>query len=178
MVGQVVILWKSHGFWQVFSLYLRGGELWDGFRPCAREGRHVGSPCVASGQRLHVSPKLLKSYSLRTLPSLAPSRSSLCGMETRIASFLLILHLSILQCFQQIMAARNPDASKPLISVPEIVKAHWSKYGRNYYARHDYEGVETESANKVWYPPALFWGGAMLAYSFFFVLSSGAPWPP
>lgn len=34
-------------------------------------------------------------------------------------------------------------------SVEEIVKEHWQKFGRNYYSRHDYEGVETESANKL-----------------------------
>ena len=28
------------------------------------------------------------------------------------------------------------------MSVAEIVKAHWKKYGRNYYSRHDYEGVD------------------------------------
>ena len=28
------------------------------------------------------------------------------------------------------------------MSVEEIVKAHWKKYGRNYYFRHDYEGVD------------------------------------
>lgn len=32
-------------------------------------------------------------------------------------------------------------------SVADIVKAHWQKYGRNYYTRHDYEGVDTEAAN-------------------------------
>ena len=28
------------------------------------------------------------------------------------------------------------------MSVEEIVKAHWKKYGRDYYSRHDYEGVD------------------------------------
>ncbi|PZO76035.1 MAG: alpha-D-glucose phosphate-specific phosphoglucomutase [Mesorhizobium amorphae] len=32
-------------------------------------------------------------------------------------------------------------------SVKEIVTEHWAKYGRNYYSRHDYEGVETDRAN-------------------------------
>jgi phosphoglucomutase len=49
----------------------------------------------------------------------------------------------------QILAAKNPDSSRPLVTVPDIVRAHWAKYGRNYYARHDYEGVETKSANDV-----------------------------
>jgi phosphoglucomutase len=34
-------------------------------------------------------------------------------------------------------------------SVEEIVKEHWSIYGRNYYSRHDYEGVESDRADKL-----------------------------
>ncbi|NER01480.1 MAG: alpha-D-glucose phosphate-specific phosphoglucomutase [Okeania sp. SIO3C4] len=32
-------------------------------------------------------------------------------------------------------------------SVENIVKEHWKIYGRNYYSRHDYEGIETDKAN-------------------------------
>jgi phosphoglucomutase len=32
-------------------------------------------------------------------------------------------------------------------SVEDIVKEHWSIYGRNYYSRHDYEGVDSEKAD-------------------------------
>jgi len=32
------------------------------------------------------------------------------------------------------------------ISVAEIMADHWATYGRNYYARHDYEEVDAESA--------------------------------
>jgi phosphoglucomutase len=32
-------------------------------------------------------------------------------------------------------------------SVEQIVREHWQIYGRNYYSRHDYEGIETEPAN-------------------------------
>jgi phosphoglucomutase len=32
-------------------------------------------------------------------------------------------------------------------SVEQIVEDHWQTYGRNYYSRHDYEGVESEKAN-------------------------------
>lgn len=31
-------------------------------------------------------------------------------------------------------------------SVEAIVKAHWAEYGRNFYTRHDYEGVDSEAA--------------------------------
>lgn len=32
-------------------------------------------------------------------------------------------------------------------SVAEIVRRHWQTYGRNYYTRHDYEGIDAASAN-------------------------------
>ena len=32
------------------------------------------------------------------------------------------------------------------LSVADIMELHWEKYGRNYYTRHDYEGVETDRA--------------------------------
>lgn len=34
-------------------------------------------------------------------------------------------------------------------SVADIAQAHWREYGRNYYSRHDYEGVETAAANRL-----------------------------
>jgi phosphoglucomutase len=33
--------------------------------------------------------------------------------------------------------------------VESIVRAHWAKYGRNVYSRHDYEGLPTEAAQGV-----------------------------
>ena len=33
------------------------------------------------------------------------------------------------------------------ISVADIMADHWGRYGRNYYARHDYEGIATERAD-------------------------------
>lgn len=38
-----------------------------------------------------------------------------------------------------ILAARNE-------SVEEIVRAHWRRFGRNVYSRHDYEGIATDRA--------------------------------
>jgi len=32
-------------------------------------------------------------------------------------------------------------------SVEEIVRAHWAEFGRNYYSRHDYEGIDSEAAD-------------------------------
>jgi len=34
-------------------------------------------------------------------------------------------------------------------SVADILKKHWQTYGRNYYSRHDYEGVEKAKAQQV-----------------------------
>ena len=39
-----------------------------------------------------------------------------------------------------ILAARKEPAKA-------IAEAHWREYGRNYYARHDYEGIDTAAAN-------------------------------
>lgn len=50
--------------------------------------------------------------------------------------------LSILQFY-------NSDASKPLVSVQDIVEAHWKEFGRNYYCRYDYEQVDSEKANQL-----------------------------
>jgi phosphoglucomutase len=35
------------------------------------------------------------------------------------------------------------------LSVDEVVTDHWARFGRNYYARHDYEGVELDAANSL-----------------------------
>jgi phosphoglucomutase len=34
-------------------------------------------------------------------------------------------------------------------SVREIAQGHWARFGRNYYARHDYEGVDSANAQAV-----------------------------
>ena len=34
-------------------------------------------------------------------------------------------------------------------SVAEIVTAHWKKYGRHYYTRHDYEGIDKATAERL-----------------------------
>ena len=34
-------------------------------------------------------------------------------------------------------------------SVADIVTDHWSRYGRNYYSRHDYEGIDSAAANRL-----------------------------
>jgi phosphoglucomutase len=32
-------------------------------------------------------------------------------------------------------------------SVEQILRGHWQRFGRNYYSRHDYEGVDSAAAN-------------------------------
>jgi phosphoglucomutase len=35
-------------------------------------------------------------------------------------------------------------------SVAEVMAEHWRRFGRHYYSRHDYEGVESERAHKLY----------------------------
>lgn len=51
-------------------------------------------------------------------------------------------------CWLSILADKNKGKEK-LVSVADIVKAHWNEYGRNYYQRYDYENLETADADKV-----------------------------
>jgi len=34
-------------------------------------------------------------------------------------------------------------------SVEQIVKEHWQRFGRNYYSRHDYEGIDQDAAQSL-----------------------------
>merc|ERR1712048_297262 len=45
----------------------------------------------------------------------------------------------------QILAAKSQKAKK-LVTVQEVTEEHWKTYGRNYYARYDYEGVDKPKA--------------------------------
>lgn len=48
-----------------------------------------------------------------------------------------------------ILAFRNQDTAKPLVTVQQIVEEFWGEFGRNYYARYDYEEVDTGEAKQV-----------------------------
>ena len=39
--------------------------------------------------------------------------------------------------------------SAPLVSVEEIAKTYWQEFGRHYYTRYDYEGLQTEEADRL-----------------------------
>ncbi len=45
-----------------------------------------------------------------------------------------------------ILASVNPDSSKPLVTVEDVVTKHWAKYGRNYYSRWDFENMDKTKA--------------------------------
>lgn len=45
-------------------------------------------------------------------------------------------------CWLNIIAARQQSLS-------EIVNAHWAQFGRDYFTRHDYENVESDSAQQM-----------------------------
>ncbi|KAF5217266.1 phosphoglucomutase [Trypanosoma cruzi] len=48
-----------------------------------------------------------------------------------------------------VIASKNVDPLKPLVGVKDIVEDHWTRYGRNYYCRYDYENVAEDSAKAV-----------------------------
>merc|ERR1712110_326531 len=48
----------------------------------------------------------------------------------------------------QVLAAKT-EASGKLVTVEEVSRAHWAEYGRNYYARYDYEGVDKPKAEEM-----------------------------
>lgn len=45
-------------------------------------------------------------------------------------------------CWLNILAERQQ-------SVEDILREHWAEYGRNYYTRHDFEDIPSESANQL-----------------------------
>jgi len=48
----------------------------------------------------------------------------------------------------QIIAAKSEAAGK-LVSCEDVANEHWKEYGRNYYARYDYEGVDKAKAEEM-----------------------------
>merc|ERR1719182_1345720 len=48
----------------------------------------------------------------------------------------------------QILAAKTAKAGK-LVVPEDVAKEHWATYGRNYYARYDYEGVDKAKAEEM-----------------------------
>lgn len=50
-----------------------------------------------------------------------------------------------------VLAHKNKDVPSggKLATVEDIVRGHWSKYGRHFYTRYDYEGVDADAAKKL-----------------------------
>merc|ERR1719231_1178923 len=48
----------------------------------------------------------------------------------------------------QILAKKTEAAGK-LVTVEDVANEHWKEYGRNYYARYDYEGVDKPKAEEM-----------------------------
>jgi len=48
----------------------------------------------------------------------------------------------------QILAKKTEAAGK-LVSVEDVAAEHWKEYGRNYYTRYDYEGVDKAKAEEM-----------------------------
>jgi len=48
----------------------------------------------------------------------------------------------------QILACKTEEAGK-LVSVEDVAGDHWKEYGRNYYTRYDYEGVDKAKAEEM-----------------------------
>jgi len=48
----------------------------------------------------------------------------------------------------QILAKKSEAAGK-VVTVEDVANEHWKKYGRNYYARYDYEGVDKAKAEEM-----------------------------
>jgi len=48
----------------------------------------------------------------------------------------------------QILAVKTKETGK-LVTVEDVATEHWKKYGRNHYARYDYEGVDKAKAEEM-----------------------------
>jgi len=46
-------------------------------------------------------------------------------------------------------ANEGTPEGEPMVGVKDIVTKHWAKYGRHFYCRYDYEGIDTIYANQV-----------------------------
>jgi phosphoglucomutase len=53
--------------------------------------------------------------------------------------------------WMSILSKANEGISdgEALVGVRDIVRRHWAKYGRHFYCRYDYEGVDSDAANQV-----------------------------
>jgi len=48
-----------------------------------------------------------------------------------------------------VLAGHNQDSSKPMMTIADIVKKHWSEFGRDFYSRYDYEECDAVAGDKL-----------------------------
>jgi len=72
-------------------------------------------------------------------------RITICGEESAGTSS---DHVREKDGLWAVLTWMNILAAKKM-SVQEVMTEHWQTFGRNFYARHDYDAVETEKANAV-----------------------------
>ena len=88
-------------------------------------------------------------YCFRTTNIDKPPRSLAEGVtDTLVLSFFgsraVLAWMSILSKANEALGD-----GEALVGVKDIVLNHWAKYGRHFYCRYDYEGVDSEAANQV-----------------------------
>lgn len=107
---------------------------WEGWK--GEEGRQsTGTPRpwhAVAGRRGFQQQQAQQTFSRHT----GPPSSWLACLQPR----LLIPHPDNRSCNRR-------SAGGKLVSVKDIVMEHWKQFGRNFYSRYDYEGVESEKAD-------------------------------
>ena len=96
-----------------------------------RVAAELGVPCYETPTGWKFFGNLLDAGKL-TLCGEESSGTSSCHVREKDGLWAVLFWLNIL-------AARNE-------SVDQIVHAHWRRFGRNFYSRHDYEAIETSKA--------------------------------
>eukprot|EP00727_Mastigamoeba_balamuthi_P001299 m51a1_g11166 phosphoglucomutase a, putative (567) ;mRNA; f:294982-297323 len=79
-------------------------------------------------------------------------RLSLCGEESFGTGCNLIREkdgIWAAMAWLSILAESNAGKTSGFVGVGDVVRAHWAKFGRNYYSRYDYEEVASEDAAKM-----------------------------
>ncbi len=90
-------------------------------------------------------------YCFRTTNIDKPPRSHAEGVtDTLVLSFFGCWSRAVL-AWMSILSKANEALGdgEALVGVKDIVLNHWAKYGRHFYCRYDYEGVDSEAANQV-----------------------------
>ncbi|KAJ0100113.1 hypothetical protein Patl1_20025 [Pistacia atlantica] len=121
--------------WKFFGNLMDAGKL----SVCGEESFGTGSDHIREKDGIWSASKLL----LNQLGGLNPYPVEEMGLGEE--------GLRAVLAWLSIIAHRNKD-KKPgekLLSVADVVKAHWATYGRNFFSRYDYEECQSEGANKM-----------------------------